>query len=757
MNKKLFLVVLGSLLFVCQASLARQPLTFQERVKAQEAIERVYYNHRIWPRENPTPKPSFEQMVPRAMLEAKVTDYLKKSAALDEFWQRPITAEQLQAEMDRMAKGTKDPSTLKELFAAFNNNPTLIAECLARPILADRLIRDWYANDERLHGETRAKAEAVLASVGGGSLSLCNEGNYQKVIYVLSDSEKGAFQQETMKRGEIVLDTKRFEKQLAESPEEGNPAVLRETPEAFVLTRTALKTPTRIEIATLFFPKKDMEEWLKVYEPSGLFEEFPPGGFAYIVPPIPLDTCSGDTWTPVSTGTNCPSSRRNHTAIWTGMEMIIWGGIDDTYAYLNAGGRYTPSTDSWAPTSTGANCPLGRFEHTAVWTGVEMIVWGGAGGNNTGGRYNPYADTWVPTSVGTNCPLGRWAHTAIWSGSEMIVWGGYYTDGYSENYFSTGGRYNPTSDFWTPTSTATNCPLAREYHSAIWTGTEMIVWGGRDGTNHLNSGGRYNPFSDSWTPTSTGTNCPSIRDAHTAVWTGAGMIVWGGHNGTNYLNTGGRYNLSSNSWTPTSIGGNVPLGREYYTAIWTGTEMIVWGGELASAPYLANTGGRYKPLADAWNPTSAAANCPSGRDFHTAVWTGTEMIVFGGQGGGCLNTGGVYSTGVPCSVPATSLSWTGTGKDTLSWSAADCATSYRVYQGDSGQLQNLPTGASVCMAYDGNGSNATTTGSTLTSNPAASSFFWYLVVGYNANGEGSPGGGTNYPLRMLNYNGMSCP
>ena len=47
----------------------------------------------------------------------------------------------------------------------------------------------------------------------------------------------------------------------------------------------------------------------------------------------------------------------------------------------------------------------------------------------------------------------------------------------------------------------------------------------------LNTGGRYNPSTDSWTATST-TNAPSARDDHTAVWTGSEMIVWGGYDGT---------------------------------------------------------------------------------------------------------------------------------------------------------------------------------------------------------------------------------
>ena len=91
---------------------------------------------------------------------------------------------------------------------------------------------------------------------------------------------------------------------------------------------------------------------------------------------------------------------------------------------------------------------------------------------------------------------------------------------------NTGGRYNPSTDSWTATST-TNAPTARVGHTAVWTGSEMIVWGGDGDIGCLNTGGRYNPSTDSWTATST-TNAPAARDGHTAVWTGSEMIVWGG-------------------------------------------------------------------------------------------------------------------------------------------------------------------------------------------------------------------------------------
>ena len=43
--------------------------------------------------------------------------------------------------MDRMAKHTKQPEVLRELFKALGNDPVVIAECVARPAL-DRAVED---------------------------------------------------------------------------------------------------------------------------------------------------------------------------------------------------------------------------------------------------------------------------------------------------------------------------------------------------------------------------------------------------------------------------------------------------------------------------------------------------------------------------------------------------------------------------------------------------------------------------------------
>jgi hypothetical protein len=164
--------------------------------------------------------------------------------------------------------------------------------------------------------------------------------------------------------------------------------------------------------------------------------------------------------------------------------------------------------DSWTATST-TDAPSARWNHAALWSGSEMIIWGGTDQTNylrTGGRYKPNTDTWIPTAIPGTIP-GRTSFAAVWSGSEMIVWGGVDE---TFNDTNTGGRYDPIDDQWSATSLA-NAPSARDSHSAVWTGTEMIIWGGGDSTSHLNTGARYNAAADAWTLTTTA-NAPSPRE-----------------------------------------------------------------------------------------------------------------------------------------------------------------------------------------------------------------------------------------------------
>jgi N-acetylneuraminic acid mutarotase len=661
-------------------------LSLAERVAYQHAIEDVYWRHRIWPKERPDPKPSLDAVMSQAQLQKKVADYLRKSQALEDYWQRPITAEQLQAEMERMAMHTKKPEVLRELFAALGNDPFVIAECLARPALAERLLTNWHSYDQGIHGDLKQRAKSELHAHNTVGQMKQLSGTYSEVEFVKSDGAETVGQAHrlpdkqlaggaptlqrqdstrilTLSRREWITTVQklattfrdRANAQLANNgaaqaggtiqTEKVTP--LQEDTTRYYALAVLEKSDNRIKLATVAWLKEPLESWLaRVQKQTPVTMTVPPA--SYTLPKLSDGgSCNENTWTVTAAP---PEARDFHTAVWTGSEMIIWGG-EANNSLLNSGGRYDPATDTWTFTNI-AGAPSSRSHHTAVWTGTEIIVWGGRDNSfsvvNTGGRYNPGTNTWTTTST-TNAPTGRDLHSAVWTGSQMIVWGGVDD---SFNDVNTGGRYNPGTNSWTATTTS-NAPAARVSHTAIWTGTEMIVWGGFDNFNFVDfdTGGRYNPNTNSWTATSTN-NVPEARENHTAVWTGTEMIVWAGFSNSTFenLNTGGRYDPNTDSWTATSTA--APDAREDHTAVWTGSEMIVWGGSNFSSPL--NSGGKYNPSTDSWIATSAS-NAPEARDLHTAVWTGGEMIVWGGAGdfsSGDLNTGGRY-------VPA-SDSWTAT-------------------------------------------------------------------------------------------------
>ncbi len=327
-----------------------------------------------------------------------------------------------------------------------------------------------------------------------------------------------------------------------------------------------------------------------------------------------------EAWTDLTSATPA-DTRWWYTSVWTGSELIIWGGV---YAgYVNTGLRYNLTTDTWASIST-VNAPSGRIQHSAVWTGTEMIVWGGNNGvaTNTGGRYNPITDTWTTMST-TNAPTGRALHTAIWADSKMIIWGGGETD---------FAYYDPLTDVWTTASTLNAPPTAASESSVVWTGTEMIVFGGEglSGGYAMSTGGSYDLATDTWTLCST-SGAPGTK-GHAAVWADSIMIVFGGNDGLGgALMTTNKYNPLTDTWTALSA---APASGEA-SANFDGTNTI-YATNFGASP------SKYEISSDTWTilPTlDAPTNARS-----STVWTGTSFIIWGGIDAGTgdpLETGSV--------------------------------------------------------------------------------------------------------------------
>src|SRR6266478_1682214 len=460
-------------------------LTFADRVAYQRAIEEVYWRHRIWPAANAGPKPELDRVMPQEAIEKKVEDYLRNSQALDDYWQRPITPDQLQAEMERIASHTKQPGVLHELFAALGNDPFVIAECLARPVLAERLLTELYAHDQRFHGELKRRAEAELRTHPSVREMKQTSGMYTEMEWVRSENldlapsdapgvvatslfsmanpsrgGRGVGQDVPQARGysegpnAIRMNRNEWDQSMGKLAKDfrhtkacdawaqiktGVLSPLQEDDGHYYAVAVMKKGKDRLKLATVAWLKEPLRSWLAKAE-AQVPVTMAAVSVDYRLPvtsgqsdnSIPSVACTGDTWTPTST-TNAPAGRYEHTAVWTGSEMIVWGGFNGSF--LNTGGRYNPGTGSWTATST-TSAPAGRDRYTAVWTGSEMIVWGGFNGSylNTGGRYNPGTDSWTATSI-TSAPAGRYEHTAVWTDSEMIVRGGYN----GTSFFNTGG------------------------------------------------------------------------------------------------------------------------------------------------------------------------------------------------------------------------------------------------------------------------------------------------------------------------------
>jgi len=315
-----------------------------------------------------------------------------------------------------------------------------------------------------------------------------------------------------------------------------------------------------------------------------------------------------ESWLGTTATTGAPSAREDHDAAWTGTRMVLWGGeVGGTL--LDSGGLYDPLTNTWTGATSTVGAPSARTLHTLVWTGTEVIAWGGSTGSqpapgstyyNEGYRFDPVSDSWLGTISTAGAPSARSLHTAVWTGSRMIVWGGY--DGAAR--VNTGGIYDAAAGSWVGAPSTVGAPAARLHHVAVWTGTEMIIWGGQDGAPlNRNDGGRYNPATDTWTAMST-VGAPTGRQAGSAVWTGREMIVWGGADNSGSVNTGGRYNPATDSWVASTTTVGSPAARQSHGGIWTGSRMIVTHGGVSGNGQL-NTGGIYQPPIPAIGPHQA--------------------------------------------------------------------------------------------------------------------------------------------------------
>lgn len=312
----------------------------------------------------------------------------------------------------------------------------------------------------------------------------------------------------------------------------------------------------------------------------------------------------------IETGPLAP--RGGHSVVWTGSEVIVWGGErDESGGELFAdGAAFDPETGTWRVLSES---PIaGRRYHIATWTGTEMLIMGGFV-RSDGAAYQPANDTWrvlgeSPISLRTpsGAPDTGFIGT-VWNGSELFVWN------VGEDVLA---AYDPATDQWRslpPTDMgsdrgvlrsdgetvyafgatvedypATNDLSAMRLVDDVWMNVPAVGFStddhtiGADPTLTAWAGDRFLAWSDSGLRGTTSTFDPA-----TDTWSLAPDIPIPGCEGNGEpISTPATvfafgwcspdvamFDGASGTWSEAAVGG-YPTAR--YT-VWTGNELINWG------------------------------------------------------------------------------------------------------------------------------------------------------------------------------------
>lgn len=377
------------------------------------------------------------------------------------------------------------------------------------------------------------------------------------------------------------------------------------TPEADVSFADRPPVP---EAPAALVPVPTADASLPVEAPQG------PSVLAHSVPGAPVR--SGAGWARAAAA--LPGRDEVATA-WTGSEVFVWGGLDAEGRVARDGTRWRAADGTWhavpaAPTT-------GRLQATALWTGTHILIWGGltdrasSGGTTPrdGAMFDPVTGTW--TAIPDAPIAGRFAHTAVWTGRELLVWGG---EDARRRAHADGAAYNPVTRRW---RTLAPSPLAaRSSTAAVWTGRELLLWGGAvarglEGGQIFGDGAAYEPATNRWR------SLPEHepRDGAAAVWTGSRMLVFGG------MAEGWHTDLAEfdpATWRWRTLR-PAPRGAGGYQVVWTGDELLAWRTTPAATEEDRPLALAYRPATDAWIRLAA----PPGDAAGDAIWTGDRLVV----------------------------------------------------------------------------------------------------------------------------------
>ena len=308
---------------------------------------------------------------------------------------------------------------------------------------------------------------------------------------------------------------------------------------------------------------------------------------------------------------------------------------DDTGAPSAASSDTTASTVG-KPTSPAwralADAPIdGRIAAGVVWTGREMIVWGGVerGGSpalaSDGAVYDPAADAWRLIASPPTGVLGDVGSAAAWTGDEAVFWAGNSPDGPAA-----GAAYDPEADTWRELADGPLGP--REGYSAVWTGTELLIIGGAGGDQLARPvAAAVDPVENSWRLLSALNDLPGLAPLG-AVWTGNDVFMAGslylcpelGSVCTDTRPIFLAYDPQIDVAHEIDLAGAPVDGQTGTLAplAWTGSEVVftIYGDPAAGLV-------RYNPSTDMWS-TGQMAPCPVDDVYYSqTAWLGDRYVV----------------------------------------------------------------------------------------------------------------------------------
>lgn len=293
---------------------------------------------------------------------------------------------------------------------------------------------------------------------------------------------------------------------------------------------------------------------------------------------------------------------------------------------------------------------IARSKAAYVAMGDQLFILGGADTNdnslNDGAIYDPKTNRWTLISIDANALSTRRLATAVWTGSYVLVFGG-RIDMYSAGY-KDAAAYNPAADSWLPEPSDTTGRVG-----PIGVGSSLFsaFWGGWGANSAVIAGTeRFDWSNSTWASASSSTYGDPGVLANTAWgFTGQYLYLYGGQvNSTTKTNAAYSYNLLTNAWASLGSGLSTgPTARWGAFGVWDGTSFYVWAGRDDTSA--KNDGSGWS--ASTWKSMTAtgapAARWAPTRQTGWAFALGSGDLLFvGGQDalGNYFTNGGRYVT-----------------------------------------------------------------------------------------------------------------